>query len=103
MSKTTTITPSQVKHLATLASIDLTDKEIKKYQSDLDEVADFMNQIKNLDLEQIPETSRTTNEENVLRDDKITPSLTQKAALSNAKKTHDGFFLVPHILVGKEA
>jgi aspartyl-tRNA(Asn)/glutamyl-tRNA(Gln) amidotransferase subunit C len=103
MSKNKTITKKQVEHLAKLASLELTSEEINKYQSDLDEIMDFMNQIKNLDLKSIEETSRTTDEENVLRNDEVIPSLTQEEALSNAKKTHKGFFLVPHVLVGKES
>ena len=63
----------------------------------------FMNQIKELDLKSISETSRTSEEENVLRDDLVTPSLTIDEALSNTKNTHDGFFLVPHVLVGKDS
>lgn len=103
MTKNKSITTQQVKHLSKLAALQLTDEEIKKYQSDLDEIVDFMNQIKNLDLESVQETSRTTDEENVLRDDVIGSSLSQQDALGNAKNIHNGFFMVPHILVGKES
>lgn len=87
-----------VKHLAKLAALEIPDSEMKGYEEQLSEIFEYMDQIKELDLEMAPETYRTTEEENVLRDDKIEPSLTQEQALENAKKTHEGFFLVPAIL-----
>jgi aspartyl/glutamyl-tRNA(Asn/Gln) amidotransferase C subunit len=62
-----------------------------------------METIKQLDLADVPETSRTTEEENVWRDDEVKLSFSQAEALQNAAKKYKGFYLVPLVLIGKDA
>ncbi len=95
------ITTDDVKHIAKLASLKLPENMISKYQNDLNEIMNFMNEIKQLDLKSIKGTTRTTEEENILREDKVFPSLTQEEALANAKKSYQGYFVVPIVLRGK--
>jgi len=87
-----------VKNLAKLAKLNLADEEIDKYSKDLTAVVGFMEEIKNLNVNNIYETARVTEEENVIREDKIASSLSQKEALKNSKNTYNGYFLVPQVL-----
>lgn len=87
-----------VKNLAKLAKLNLADEEIDKYSKDLTAVVGYMEEIKNLNVNNIYETARVTEEENVIREDKIASSLSQKEALKNSKNTYNGYFLVPQVL-----
>lgn len=94
----TKISKDLIKGLSKLAKINLTEKEVDKYAEDLSSVVGYMDEIKKLDVNDIPETSRVSDDGNVLRDDLVERSLSQPQALKNSKNTHDGFFLVPQIL-----
>lgn len=84
----------QVKHVARLANLNLTSKELKKFQKQLSSILEYVNQLNKVDTKGVEPTSQVTGLENVIREDKITPSLTQKEVLSNAPETHKGFFKV---------
>lgn len=84
--------------LSKLAKINLTKEQEEKYAGEFSSVIGYMDEIKNLNVENIPETSRVSDEGNVLRNDEIKPSLSQEQTLKNSKNTHNGYFLVPQIL-----
>jgi len=94
----TQISKNLVDRLSKLAKINLTKEQEEKYAGEFSSIIGYMDEIKNLDVENIPETARVSDEGNVLRDDKIEPSFDQKQALKNSKNTHNGYFLVPQIL-----
>lgn len=83
--------------LSKLAKINLTKEQIEKYTNDLSSVMGYMEEIKNLNVDKIEETSRVAKEENVLREDIVKESLPQSEALKNSKNTNNGYFLVPAI------
>lgn len=87
-----------VSHVAKLANLPLSDEEKKKFEKQLEETLAYVDQLKEVSTEKTPATSQVTGLENVLREDEIKPSLTQEQTLKNAKKTHNGFFVVPAIL-----
>ena len=94
----TKISKDTVRNLAKLAKLNLTDRQIDKYSQDLTAVVGYMEEIKNIDVSQVSETSRVTEEENIFREDEVKPSLSQKEALKNSNNTHNDYFLVPQIL-----
>jgi len=83
--------------LSKLAKINLTKEQEEKYAGEFSLVMDYMEEIKNINVDHIQETSRVAKEENVLREDVVKESLSQKEALKNSKNTNDGYFLVPAI------
>lgn len=87
-----------VTHTAKLANLPLKDNEIKKFEKQLAETLTYIENLQEIDTKNIKPTSHVTGLENVTREDIATPSLTQKQALSNTKKTHKGFFQVDAIL-----
>jgi len=94
---------NQVLHLAKLAALNISEADVEKYEKQLAELFTYMDQIKQLDLATVPETFRTTEEENILRDDVVIESLSQDDAVRNAKQTHQGFFVVPAIMKDPDA
>ena len=86
-----------VKHVAKLANLTLTEEEIKKFQGQLSQILDYVNQLQEVDTSGIKETSQVTGLENVFREDEVTKSFSQKQALSNAKNVYQGYVKVPHV------
>lgn len=92
------ISKDLIDSLSKLAKINLTKEQEEKYAGEFSSIMGYMDEIKNLDVENIPETARVSDEGNVLREDVVKQSLDQKEALKNSKNTHNGYFLVPQIL-----
>lgn len=94
------ISKKQVKHVAKLARLGLTKKEIEKFQKQLSAILEYMDLLNEVNTEGIEPTSQTTGLENVFRPDKAKRdnSLTQKEALANAPDKKDGYINVKKIL-----
>ena len=58
-----------VKYVAKLANLPLTGEEERKYGQQLDQVLDYVNQLQQVDISSVPETSQVTGTKNVSRDD----------------------------------
>lgn len=87
-----------VSHVAKLANLPLTEEEKKKFETQLTETLDYVNQLEEIDTKNVEPTSQVTGLENVTREDVVTPSMSQEEALKNAKSTYKGFFKVPAIM-----
>lgn len=87
-----------VKHIAKLANLPISEKEEKKLASALNETLAYFDILKEVDSTKVEPTANVTGLENITRDDTPQKSLSQEQALSNAKKTHEGFFEVDAIL-----
>lgn len=67
------ITEEQVRHVAKLARLELKDEEVKKFSGQLSSVFEYMEILKEVDTNGVPETSQVTGLENVLEEDKLVP------------------------------
>lgn len=92
------ITFEQVKHLASLALIEMTDEELTAMASELDIIVASVETMSQKATAGIPATSHPIPLENVFREDVPVPTLTQEEALSGAPDAQDGKFRVPAIL-----
>jgi len=92
------ISEKEVKHVAWLARLGLTDAEVEKFTRQLDVILEHAGKISSLDLAQIPPTLHAIPLKNVLREDRVGTCLTPEDALSNAPKTEDQAFAVPRIV-----
>ncbi|MBA2781683.1 MAG: Asp-tRNA(Asn)/Glu-tRNA(Gln) amidotransferase subunit GatC [Actinomycetota bacterium] len=91
------ISEEQVRHVANLARLGLTDDEIEKLGGQLDAILDSIEQIRELDLADVPPTANPLNLSNVLRPDGPRPELSQEDALSQAPERVEDLFAVPRI------
>ena len=87
-----------IKHIAKLANLPLSDKEEKKIEKQLDETLKYIDILQEVDTKNVMPTAHVTGLENVTREDTTTASLSQDQALANTKKTNQGFFEVEAIL-----
>lgn len=101
MSKTQKISPEEFNQIISLAGLSLSKEEKQKIRSQLTEALDAVKVLSELDTKDLKPLSHPTNLQNITRKDKVTPSLTQEEALSQAKKTHNGYFVTKPILKHK--
>jgi aspartyl-tRNA(Asn)/glutamyl-tRNA(Gln) amidotransferase subunit C len=87
-----------VKHIAKLANLPIKEVEIEKLESQLSNTLNYIEQLNKVTTKNIEPTSQVTGLENILREDKITESLTQEEALSNTTEKQNGLFKVKAIL-----
>ena len=78
---------AQVVHIAELAKLDLTDEEIERMTEQLSAILDYAERLNQLDTDAIPPTSGVIPNQNVMRPDIVTPSLTREQVLQNAPDT----------------
>lgn len=78
-----------VKHVAKLANLPLTEEETEKFGDQLSSILDYVEQLKKVDTTGVEETSQVTGLENILRTDKTGPSLSQEEALQNTEPTRN--------------
>ncbi|MDT8307789.1 MAG: Asp-tRNA(Asn)/Glu-tRNA(Gln) amidotransferase subunit GatC [Anaerolineae bacterium] len=92
------LTREDVKKVAHLARLALTEAEIEQYREQLSKVLDYVASIEALDLDQVPPTAHAVPLQNVLRDDEVRPSLPPQVALFNAPLTADQQFFIQRVL-----
>jgi aspartyl-tRNA(Asn)/glutamyl-tRNA(Gln) amidotransferase subunit C len=92
------ITIEQVKHVAHLARLALTDEEAEQLTKDLAAIIQYAEQLNELDTENIEPTTHVIDMKNVMRKDEPKEWITQEEALKNAPDHKDGLFRVPAIL-----
>lgn len=92
------ISPEEVKHIAKLAKLDLTTEEKTKFQTQLSNIIEFVDQLNKVDTSKASPTANVTGLTNIFREDEVTQSLTQEQVLFNTKDKYKGFFKVKAIL-----
>lgn len=92
------ITEEQVKHVANLARLSITEEEAKTYTKQLDAIISFAEQLNELDTDGVEPTTHVLNIQNVLREDVVKESLPNEEALKNAPDHQDGQVKVPSVL-----
>lgn len=93
------ISEEQVRHVANLARLGLTDEEVERMGEQLSAILDSIEQIRELDLRAVAPTTNALNLTNVFRPDEPHAELSQETALSTAPDggAVDDLFAVPRI------
>lgn len=92
------ITKETVKYVANLSRIDLTDNELEELSVQLNDILEFIDKLKKVDIEGVNPTSHILSVSNVLREDKAGNSLTISKVLENAPQKKGNFFVVPRVI-----
>ncbi|MDD3998493.1 MAG: Asp-tRNA(Asn)/Glu-tRNA(Gln) amidotransferase subunit GatC [Candidatus Shapirobacteria bacterium] len=85
------ITDAVFQHTARLSRLEIKPEEAS-IKDQLIEAAKYVKVLDELDTKDISPTFQVNHKNNVLRQDKIEPSLSQDLALSQAKKVSNGYF-----------
>ncbi|MGE0598239.1 MAG: Asp-tRNA(Asn)/Glu-tRNA(Gln) amidotransferase subunit GatC [Dehalococcoidia bacterium] len=92
------LTSEEVLHIARLARIALTEADVERFTAQLSGILDHFTALSAVDTEGLEPTAHPLPLSNVMRDDLVSPSLSQDAALANAPRTEDGYVRVRAVL-----
>jgi len=92
------ISRDEIKHIAKLARIELSDTELGKFQADLNKVLGYVEILKTVDTTGVAPLATVTGLENVFREDVAADSGLQKAIIDNAPVKSGRFIKVKKIL-----
>ncbi|KHF41489.1 Asp-tRNA(Asn)/Glu-tRNA(Gln) amidotransferase subunit GatC [Halalkalibacter okhensis] len=92
------IQEEQVKHVANLARLAITEEEAKMFTEQLDAIITFAEQLNELDTTGVEPTTHVLDMKNVLREDKPQKGLPVEDVLKNAPDHEDGQIRVPSII-----
>lgn len=84
-----------IKKISTLSMLKLTDKECKKYTKDFQEILTAFSVLDKIDVSETPSSFVPIDIIGILREDKISDSITQDIALKFSKSKENGFFIGP--------
>ena len=87
-----------VRYVAQLARLDLSDAEIAKFQSQLGLVRAHVEKLGQVDVSGVEPTAHANQVVNVFRDDEPRDWFTSKDALANAPRSANGLFVVPKVI-----
>lgn len=90
------VTTEQIKHVATLARLKLTDDEVKSLN--MEAVIEFADKLSELDAAQVVPTNHTSDIYNVFREDEVVESFSRDDILKNAPAKARGCVLVPKVV-----
>ena len=91
----------EVRKVASLARLSLSDDELTMYGEQLTQILGYVKVLDEVDIEDAAPMPHAVDLHNVFRDDARADSLDRADALSNAPKTDGQFFQVPQILEQK--
>ncbi|MBM4386104.1 MAG: Asp-tRNA(Asn)/Glu-tRNA(Gln) amidotransferase subunit GatC [Deltaproteobacteria bacterium] len=92
------ITVEEVRRIAKLARLALSDAECEKFTGQLQSILEYVEKLKELDLENVEPTSHNVSEGTLLRDDETRASLEREEILKNAPQRDGNFIIVPKII-----
>lgn len=92
------LTDADVRHVAKLARVGLTDDEVGALRGELTDILDYAEQIGEVTTGETPPTGHALRLTNALREDEPRPSLPPDAVLANAPEAEQGRFRVPRIV-----
>jgi aspartyl-tRNA(Asn)/glutamyl-tRNA(Gln) amidotransferase subunit C len=88
----------EVRHVARLARLELSDEELHGLVDELTALLDHVDAIRQLDATGVPATAHALPISNVLRDDVVEPCLDREEVLAAAPESEGGRIVVPAIL-----
>lgn len=91
------ISEEEVRHVAELARLGLSDEEVSRMSGQLGAILDSVEKLGQLDLSGVPPTSNPLSAVNVLRPDEPGAELSREEALSQAPDPAGDLFGVPRI------
>lgn len=88
----------QVRKVALLARLELTEAEEQQFTEQLNGILDYVQQLNELNTDNIEPTTRAIELSNITRQDELAPFEDRESILGGAPDREDDFFKVPKIL-----
>lgn len=87
-----------VKNIAKLSKLRLSEDEIEEFTGDLNLILDYMDKLNKLDTTNVEPLSHPLEGTNVFREDKLKKSIDREDALKNSLERTEEFFIVPKVI-----
>jgi aspartyl-tRNA(Asn)/glutamyl-tRNA(Gln) amidotransferase subunit C len=92
------LTTEEVRHVAMLARLGLSDDEVEMFREHLVQVLDYIAMLDKVDTSQVPPTAQILSHLNVMREDSARPSWPTESLLANAPASESNMFRVPAVM-----
>jgi aspartyl-tRNA(Asn)/glutamyl-tRNA(Gln) amidotransferase subunit C len=92
------ITEDQVKHVAHLARLAITEEEAQMLTDQLDKIITYAEELNELNTDNVEPTAHVLEIKNVMREDRAEKGLPREEVLKNAPEHQDGQIKVPGIM-----
>ena len=102
MSKKNKISEQEVRKIAELSRLSLSNDELKKRTEDMNNILNYMDTLNEIDTDNVEELYNVNDMSNQLRDDTFEQSLEKKYVLKNSPSSNDDYIEVP-LTVKKES
>jgi aspartyl-tRNA(Asn)/glutamyl-tRNA(Gln) amidotransferase subunit C len=92
------LSTNDVRHIARLARIAVSDDEVERYAAQLTTILDHFDALAQANVGELEPTAHPLPLANVMREDEVRPPLPQAEVLANAPEAEDGYFRVRAVL-----
>ncbi len=92
------ITNEEVKHVAKLSRLELSEGEVERMTQQLDTILSYVAKLDEVDTKGVEPTTHTQQVVNAFRDDVVVTSLERDDALANAPEDNQESFVVPKVI-----
>ena len=92
------VSPEQVRHIAKLARIAMSDEELDKLVPELNNILGWVEQLSEVDTDGIEPLTAVIENHLRLRDDVVNDGDCRDAVLKNAPDAQHGFYAVPKVI-----
>ena len=94
----TRLTADEVRHLAVLARVGMTDAEIETMRDQMSNILENFDVLREVDTDSVEPTGHSVDVTSVMRDDVVAESSPREEALANAPRREDDFVRVKAVL-----
>lgn len=92
------VTPEQVRHIANLARIAMSEEELERLVPELNNILGWVEQLGEVDTGGVEPLATVIEQKLRLRDDVVTDGDCRDEILANAPDAEHGFFAVPKVI-----
>lgn len=94
------VSEEEVKKVAKLANLPLAEEEVSLFAHQFSSTIEVINKLNEVDTTNTQPTFQVTGLKNITREDEVAPErvLSQSVALSQAAKSHQGYFVVNRVI-----
>lgn len=92
------IRKEDIKHIANLSMLNLSDEEIEKYTKDMEQIVGFANKINEIDTSSTEISAFSNDNVNVFRKDEVRDSFDRELLLSNAPSSNGEAYSIPNVM-----
>ena len=92
------VSPEQVRHIAKLARIAMSDEELDRLVPELNNILGWVEQLSEVDTDGVEPMTAVIDQKLRLRDDVVTDGNIRDQVLANAPEAQHGFFAVPKVI-----